>query len=102
MRIPLKSGSDYSGNIFSDCCENGIIRKDVYKRQGVHGAGDAIVFTNGKVIKGTWKRESDEAPNLFMDEDGNEIIFNQGKTWICNIWKEYSEYMKYELSLIHI
>lgn len=67
-----------------------------YLAFGVHGTGDAIVFTNGKVIKGTWKRESDEAPNLFMDEDGNEIIFNQGKTWICNIWKEYSEYMKYE------
>ncbi len=62
----------------------------------VHGEGEAYVFTAGKVIKGTWKRTSDYAPNLFLDEEGNEIIFNQGKTWICNIWKEYSEHIAYE------
>lgn len=67
-----------------------------YLAFGVHGEGEAIVFTGGKVIKGMWKRNSDEGPNLFYDEEGNEIIFNQGKTWICNIWKEYSEFVMYE------
>lgn len=62
----------------------------------VHGEGTAYVFTNGKVIKGTWKRASDYEPNLFFDENGNEIVFNQGKTWICNIWEEYAEHMSYE------
>lgn len=63
---------------------------------GVHGTGDCYVFTNGKVIKGTWNRGSDYEPNLFLDENGNEIVFNQGKTWICNVWKEYSEYIEYK------
>lgn len=67
-----------------------------YLAFAVHGEGEAYVFTNGKVIHGTWKRNSDYEPNLFYDEDGNEIVFNQGKTWICNIWKEYSEYIAYE------
>lgn len=67
-----------------------------YLAFGVHGEGEAYVFTRGKVIKGTWKRNSDYEPNIFYDEDGNEIIFNQGKTWICNIWKEYQEYIAYE------
>ena len=67
-----------------------------YLAFGVHGTGDAYVFTNGKVIKGTWQRNSDYEPNLFLDENGNEIVFNQGKTWICNIWQEYQEYMHYE------
>jgi len=67
-----------------------------YLAFGVHGEGDAYVFTNGKVIKGTWIHESDYDTNLFLDEDGNEIIFNRGKTWICNIWKEYAEYIYYE------
>lgn len=67
-----------------------------YLAFGVHGTGEAYVFTNGKVIKGTWERKSDYEPNVFRDENGKEIIFNQGKTWICNIWKEYSEHMKYE------
>lgn len=62
----------------------------------VHGQGDAYVFTNGKVIKGTWVHNSNYEPNLFLDENGNEIVFNQGKTWICNIWKEYEEYMSWE------
>lgn len=67
-----------------------------YLAFGVHGEGEAYVFTNGKVIKGTWKRNSDYEPNLFYDENGEEIVFNQGKTWICNIWAEYAEYMSYE------
>lgn len=62
----------------------------------VHGTGDAYVFTNGKVIKGTWKREGDYDPNMFYDENGNEIVLNQGKTWICCIWKEYADYISYE------
>lgn len=67
-----------------------------YLAFGVHGEGEAYIFTNGKVIKGTWKRNSDYEPNLFYDDKGNEIVFNQGKTWICNIWKEYAEYLSYE------
>lgn len=63
---------------------------------GVHGSGTAYVFTNGKVIEGTWQRNSDYEANIFYDADGNEIVFNQGKTWICCIWEEYSEYMKWE------
>lgn len=86
-----------SNIVFKVC--NGEVRepsdKD-YLAFGVHGNGDAYVFTNGKVIKGTWKRDSDYAPNLFFDENGKEIVFNQGKTWICNIWKDYEEYISYE------
>lgn len=63
----------------------------------IGGTGDAYVFTNGKVIKGTWERKTDRySPNMFYDENGNEIVLNQGKTWICCIWKEYEEYMSYE------
>lgn len=67
-----------------------------YLAFGVHGTGDAYVFTNGKVIKGTWRRDGDYEPNLFYDEKGEEIIFNQGKTWICCIWDDYAQYISYE------
>lgn len=86
-----------SNVVFKIC--HGELREPVsedYMAFGVHGDGEAYVFTNGKVIHGTWKRGSDYEPNLFFDENGNEIVFNQGKTWICNIWKEYAEYMSYE------
>ncbi len=67
-----------------------------YLAFGVHGEGDAYIFTNGKVIEGTWSRSSDSGANMFYDKDGNEIVLNQGKTWICCIWKEYENYMMWE------
>jgi hypothetical protein len=83
-------------NIIFKICYGEVRDAKDYLAFGVHGEGDAYVFTAGKVIPATWQRESDAAANLFFDEDGNEIVFNQGKTWICNIWLEYSEFMEWE------
>jgi len=85
-----------SNVVFQYC--HGEVRDDHdYLAFGVHGEGDAIVFTGGKVIKGTWKRyDGDATPAKFYDEDDEEIIFNQGKTWVCNIWQEYGEHVLYE------
>lgn len=82
--------------IFQYC--HGEVRDDHdYLAFGVHGEGEAIIFTNGKVIKGKWMRyDGDFTPARFYDENGEEIIINQGKTWICNIWQEYSEFVEYE------
>ena len=60
-----------------------------YLAFGVHGTGDAYIFTNGKVIEGSWSRDGDNGANMFYDENGKEVIFNQGKTWICCIWDDY-------------
>lgn len=70
------------------------------------GSGKAYVFTNGKVIEGTWERKgaSDPSygnyfnpnPTLYYDAAGNEIVLNQGKTWICCIWDDYEEYISWE------
>lgn len=63
----------------------------------VSGEGDAYVFTNGKVITGTWKRsDTGYSPNMFYDQNGNEIVLNQGKTWICCIWQDFQNYISYE------
>lgn len=85
-----------SNVVFQYC--HGEVRDDHdYLAFGVHGEGKAIVFTGGKVIEGTWSRyDGDNTPAKFYDKDGEEIIFNQGKTWICNIWQEYGEFVKYE------
>ena len=85
-------------NVIFKICHGEVRDNKDYLAFGVHGSGQAYVFTAGKVIKGTWTRTGDPNPevNIFYDENGNEIIFNQGKTWICNIWDEYSEYIKYE------
>lgn len=88
--------------VFQYC--HGEVRDDHdYLAFGVHGEGDALIFTNGKVIKGTWMRyDGDFTPAKFYDEEGNEVIFNQGKTWVCNIWQEYGEYVQYGEDADHL
>ncbi len=49
------------------------------------------------MIPASWSRmEGNGVPPKFYDAGGKEIVFNQGKTWICNIWEEYSEYVEFE------
>lgn len=71
-------------------------REKDYLAFGVVGTGKAYVFTNGKVVEGTWERKDNYSPNIYRDNDGNEIVLNQGKTWVCNIWKEFADCMSYE------
>ena len=83
-------------NVAFQYCHGEVRDDHDYLAFGVHGEGEAIVFTNGKVIKGTWKRfDGDFTPAKFYDEAGEEIVFNQGSTWICNIWDEYGEFVEY-------
>ncbi len=79
-------------NVVFQYCHGEVRDNHDYLAFGVHGEGDCIVFTNGKMIKGYWRRwGGDKSPAKYYDEDGREIVFNQGKTWICNIWQEYGE-----------
>lgn len=84
-------------NVVLQYCHGEVRDSKDYLAFGVHGEGEALIFTNGKVIEATWKRfDGDATPAKFYDKEGNEIIFNQGKTWICNIWDEYGEFVTYE------
>jgi len=83
-------------NVIFKICKGEVRDDHDYLAFGIHGTGDAYVFTNGKVIEATWEREDDYSPNMYYDEDGNEIVLNQGKTWVCIIWKDYAEHILYE------
>ena len=52
-------------NVVFQYCHGEVRDKKDYLAFGVHGEGDALVFTNGK-------------------------------TWICNIWEEYGEFVEYK------
>lgn len=63
----------------------------------ITGDGEMYFFTQGKVVKGTWERmDGDRKPAHFYDEDGNEIVLNQGKTFICQIWSKWEDYIEFE------
>ncbi|MCM1063149.1 MAG: DUF3048 domain-containing protein [Eubacterium sp.] len=62
-----------------------------------NGDGKLLFFTNGKVVEGYWERkEGNDKPAKYYDKDGNELVFNQGKTFICEIWSKWEDYIKYE------
>lgn len=84
-------------NVVFQYCHGEVRDSHDYLAFGVHGEGKAIVFTDGKAIEGTWKRyDGDATPARFYDSEDKEIIFNQGKTWICNIWDEYGSEAVYQ------
>lgn len=44
--------------------------------------GDAILFTKGGIVKGTWAREDLDSRTIFTDADGNEFKLSVGNTWV--------------------
>ena len=50
--------------------------------EDVTGSGRAVLFRDGRVIKGTWERDTVEGPVKFMTKDGEEMVFAEGTTWI--------------------
>lgn len=63
----------------------------------VTGDGELYFFTNGKVVEGTWERMGgDQKPAKYYDQDGNELVFNQGKTFVCVIWDKWADYIEFE------
>ncbi len=61
------------------------------KRESIQtiGSGDAYIFQNGSVIKGTWKKGSQKEQISFVDENGEEIKLAPGQTWIAAVPNAY-------------
>jgi hypothetical protein len=46
------------------------------------GTGPAWIATNGKVIKGTWKKKSVTSPTVFLDKAGKPVTLTRGQTFV--------------------
>jgi hypothetical protein len=46
------------------------------------GSGEAWVFSDGKVVKGTWSRDDRSQVTKFLDANGRPIQLNPGPTWV--------------------
>lgn len=49
---------------------------------GFEGTGNGKYITNGKAIDVTWKCNGGGGVTHYYDKNGDEIVLNQGKTWI--------------------
>lgn len=50
--------------------------------KNVEGEGKALVFNNGKVIEGIWKKASKDERERIYDSSGKEVEFARGQFWI--------------------
>jgi hypothetical protein len=48
----------------------------------VNGSGRALLFRDGRVIRGRWIRESEETPVVFETRSGDPMVLRPGNTWI--------------------
>ncbi len=59
-----------------------------------HGGGRAVYITNGRAIEAVWLRfDGDTGSTRYFDRYQNEIVMNQGKTWICIIQDTMSDHV---------
>lgn len=49
------------------------------------GSGEADIFQNGTVIKGTWTKASRTSQIVFKDKAGKELPLVRGQTWISAV-----------------
>lgn len=58
------------------------------------GTGRAILFRDGKMIKGTWSREDVGDPTTFETKAGDEMVFAPGSIWIELLPSEKGDQVK--------
>ena len=54
-----------------------------YAKDNMVGGGQADIFQNGRHITGSWYRDSETSRVIFLDENGDELRFQRGKTFIA-------------------
>ncbi|MCR5670050.1 MAG: DUF3048 domain-containing protein [Butyrivibrio sp.] len=54
-------------------------------------------ITKGKMIPVTWEKTDDYGPTTFYDENGEEVVFNTGRTMIFVVQVKGSRYSEFEV-----
>ena len=69
-------------NVIFMRCEVKSMGSYPYFNQHLKGKGPAEIFQNGKYIHGAWTRSADDSRLLFVDEKGNELTMQPGRSFI--------------------
>ena len=78
-------------NIILQNVDSSIYEGTQYLNIPLVGSGTGKYISNGKIIDITWSKESDTGVTHYYDTDGNEIVLNQGQTWISLIQNPYAD-----------
>lgn len=81
-------------NIIFKICDSWYADNNGYIYMEVEGEGSFYMFTEGKLVTGVWKKEpGDSTATHYYVMGEEEMILNQGKTWVCLIWGDYQSYI---------
>lgn len=58
-----------------------------YNEMGIEGSGPVEVYQDGKVIKGTWKKNQLDKKDAahFLNEAGDPIVLTRGQIWVMAV-----------------
>lgn len=70
-------------NIIIQYCAAGYYASTAYRNINVHEDSWGYYVTGGKALDITWKKDGEFGVTHYYGPDGEEIILNPGKTWIC-------------------
>jgi hypothetical protein len=68
--------------IVMEVIETGPLDSEAHMMEQNVGTGKIKVFQNGNVTNGNWSKSSRTARTIFTDENGKQISFVRGATWI--------------------
>ncbi len=72
-------------NILLQYCPSGYYATTPYLDIAVYGDSYGFFITGGRGIPVKWSKDSELGKTHYYDMENNEIILNQGKTWVCII-----------------
>lgn len=78
-------------NVLIQCVSSSVLDSKGRLSIDLCAGGEAMLFTNGVMVKGTWSREDLDSRTVFVDTAGNEFKLTPGNTWVevmdqnCNL-----------------
>ncbi len=70
-------------NIVVQYCDYDIQPDNKTKNIHLEGEGSGLYITGGKAEKISWGKPEKWGQTTYKDENGDEIVLNQGRTWVC-------------------
>ena len=62
-----------------------VVDSSGHNKTATTGSGEAFVFQDGQVIKGTWSKTGASSQIQFLDKEGSGIKLNRGQVWITAV-----------------
>lgn len=62
--------------------ETGPVDEHLHLLYEVKDEGEALIFQDGRVVEGTWRKKDGSSRTKFYDHQGQEVKFNRGEIWI--------------------